>query len=224
MPATPPEAPATRSTPVTDPTDWQRLPTADSIALRDPLAETLGMVRDEDPIVVTFPDVAKAAGHACPAVAGAYRVTQVALASLYPDPARLPVRGEIAVRVGGSRDDHGVGPMASIVEHITGAADETGFAGLGGIGGRQDLLSFGSVDGPGPGRAFAFTRTDTDATVRVSFDPQAGGGMADLVPELVGQDRDATDREDVLAEWHRRVQRVLDLDPSPDGPLVLERD
>lgn len=211
---------AIRTDPVVDPTDWQRLPTVAPIPLRDPLAEALGMVTTDDPLVLTFPEVAKAAGHACPAVAGAYRATQVALAALYPD--TRPVRGEIAVRVGGDRDDHGVGPMASVVEHITGAAEETGFAGLAGLGGRQDLLSFGPVDGPGPGRVFVFTRTDTDETVRVSFDPTTDGGMSDLVPRIVGPEADEEGREEAIAEWHRRVQGVLDLEPSADGPLVLE--
>jgi formylmethanofuran dehydrogenase subunit E len=40
------------------------------------------MVPEEAPLTITFPEVAKAAGHACPAVAGAYRVTQLALAEL----------------------------------------------------------------------------------------------------------------------------------------------
>ena len=82
-----------------DPTAWDRVETPDPIAVRDPLAELLGMVPEGDPLVVTFPEVAKAAGHACPAVAGAYRASDLALDRLYPD--SLPVRSEVAVTVGG---------------------------------------------------------------------------------------------------------------------------
>lgn len=217
----PPRATTDRTETSGDPTNWRHLPTADPIPIRDPLAELLGMVDAGEPLVVTFTDVAKATGHACPAVAGAYRLTQVALEVLSPE--TLPVRSEVAVRVGGSRDGHGVGPMAKVVEHVTGAADATGFAGLAGRGGRQDLLSFGTVDGPGPGRAFSFTRTDTGATVRASFDPSAEGGMAALVPRIAGSEGREDERDDAVAEWHRRVQRILDLEPTADGPLVVER-
>ncbi|MDX1746409.1 MAG: hypothetical protein R3324_10770 [Halobacteriales archaeon] len=214
------DAPSARRDSVTDPTEWRQLPPAEPIALRDPLAELLGMVSTEDPLVVTFPEVAKAAGHACPAVGGAYRATQVALEALYPE--SLPVRGQIAVRIDGDRTGHGVGPMARVVEHITGASDESGFEGLAGHGGRQDLLTFGPVDGPGTGRSFAFTRTDTGETVRLSYDPSKTGGMHDLIPAITGED--GSTKEEAVAEWHRRVERILAMTPDPDGPLVLERD
>lgn len=53
-----------------DETPWRRLASAEPIRVRDPLAEVLGMVPEGEPLVVRFADVAKAAGHACPAVAG----------------------------------------------------------------------------------------------------------------------------------------------------------
>lgn len=216
-----------RPSPNADQTPWQRLADADPIRVRDPLAELLGMVPEGEPLVVTFADVAKAAGHACPAVAGAYRCTQLALDDLYPDV--TPTRTDISVRVGGAPEDSGIGPMANVVRHITGAADETGFAGLNGYGGRQDLLSFGEV--PGPGRSFAFTRTDTDETVVASFnptaagiDPSSGGGKPlQLLPKLIQGEASASEREQFYDKWHNRVQRILDAQPGDESPFTLHR-
>jgi hypothetical protein len=184
-----------------DETPWLRLAAPDPVELRDPLAELLGMVETGDPLVFTFADVAKAAGHACPAVAGAYRAVQLALDRLYPDD--LPVRGDVRVVVGGEPADSGLGPMVSVVRHLTGAADETGFAGFDGYGGREGLLSFGRVDGPGAGRSFEFVRTDADRRVRVSFDPSAldaappdgDDSASSLLPKLVSGAASAAERE-----------------------------
>lgn len=208
-----------------DKTPWQRLAGGDPIHIRDPLAEILGMVPSEDPLVVTFADVAKAAGHACPAVAGAYRSTQLALDDLYPD--SVPVRSDIEVVVGGNPDDPGLGPMANVIRHITGAADETGFTGFGGVGGRDELLSFGAVDGPG--RAFRFERADSGQSVVVSFDPTSsgvdpddGGGppmqtLSKIVAGEVSDDEIAAFRD----QWHGRVQRILKA-PAEGGPFTVE--
>jgi hypothetical protein len=162
---------AQRATIPPDATPWGRLATADPIAIRDPLAEVLGMVPTGDPLSIPFHEVAKAAGHACPAVSGAFRSTQLALDALYPE--SLPVRSEIAVTVYGSPTDPGLGPMATVITHVTGAADETGFTGFGGYGGRMGRRTFDADHAAAstPGRTFDFTRTDTDETVRVTFDP-----------------------------------------------------
>lgn len=225
----------------TDDTPWQRLATADPIHVRDPLAEVLGMVSEGEPMTVTFAEVAKAAGHACPAVSGAYRATQLALADLYPE--SLPVRSEIAVTVFGTPDTPGLGPMASVVTHITGAGDETGFGGFGGFGGRTNLRTFDDETDTGPGRTFEFTRTDTDETIRVTFDPDAvgmspgtggdgapspdsggpDGGPAALLPKLVAGEASDGERERFLETWHGRVQRILDSDPGSESPFTLDR-
>jgi hypothetical protein len=207
-------------------TQWQRLVDADPIKIRDPLAELLGMVSEGEPLVVTFADAAKHAGHACPAVAGAYRSTQLALEELYPD--AYPVRSDIAVVVESDPKAMGVGPMASVIGHITGAARETGFTGFGGYGGRKNLLSF--EEPSGLGRAFTFTRMETDETVRVSFTPGTvgvappGGGdsTADLIPRLIAGEASDKERSAFYDGWHGRVQRVLDATPGPDSPFTVE--
>lgn len=208
-------------------TEWKRLANADPIRIRDPLAEVLGMVAEDDPMVVTFEDVAKAAGHACPAVAGAYRSTQLALDELYPDD--VPVRSQVSVVVGGSPDDPGLGPMANVIRHITGAADETGFSGFGGYGGRENLLSFDDIDAPG--RAFRFTREDTGESVLVSFDPSAtgvdpekgGGSPMQAVGKLVSGEASDEEAEQFYETWHGRVQKILRAPPE-GGPFTVTHD
>lgn len=208
-----------------DETPWQRLASAEPIRIRDPLAEVLGMVPKGEPLVVTFADVAKAAGHACPAVAGAYRSTQLALERLYPD--AYPIRSDIEVIVGGSPGDSGLGPMANVIRHITGAADETGFAGFGGYGGRTDLLSFGDVKAPG--RAFQFERKDSGAVVIVSFDPSStgvdpedgGGAPMQTLSKVVSGDADEERAAAFRDQWHGRVQRILDA-PADGGPFTVD--
>lgn len=215
-------------------TPWQWLADAEPIRIRDPLAELLGMVPEGEPLVVSFADVATAAGHACPAVAGAYRSTQLALDELYPD--RYPVRSDVEVIVGGRPDASGLGPMADVVSHVTGAADERGFTGFGGYGGRANLLSFDESVASEDGRTFEFTRTDADLTVRVSFDagamkngPQGEEGGEDeavlgLIPKLIAGEVSDEKREQFYETWHGRVQKILTMDPGPESPFSLERE
>lgn len=210
----------------TDETPWQYLANAEPIRIRDPLAEVLGMVPEHKPLVLTFANVAKAAGHACPAVAGAYRSTQLALERLYPD--GYPVRLYIQVMVDGEPSDSGLGPMANVIRHITGGADETGFAGFGGFGSRDDLLSFGDVDSSG--RAFRFERTDNDTAVIVSFDPSGtgvdpdtgGGPPMQTLSKIIAGTTDDDEACEFRKQWHSRVQRILDA-PVDGAPFTVEK-
>lgn len=208
-------------------TQWLRLPSAEPIRVRDPLAELLGTTETGTPLTITFADIVTAAGHACPAVSGAYRATQLALKALYSD--SYPVRSEIAVTVGAPRDEPGYGPMANVIRFITGAADETGFVGFDGYGGRNGLLSF--EDRPGEGRTFDFTRTDTVRTVRVTFDPSAAGiGPPDqqdpttnLIPKLVDGRATEAERTAFYEAWHDLVSSILKAEPESDGPFTVEK-
>lgn len=208
-------------------TPWRRHVETEPIEIRDPLAELLGMVPEGEPLVVTFTDVAKAAGHACPAVAGAYRGTQLALEALYPE--THPIRSEIAVTIGGPPDEPGLGPMSNVVSQITGAADETGFGGFGGYGERKNLLTY--EDTSGSSRSFSFTRTDSNDTIRVSFDPTAtgvnptegGGQPAEIIPQIISGDVQKAEREEFLDQWHERVRRILTASAEDNSPFSLER-
>jgi hypothetical protein len=177
------------------------------LRLRDPLAELLGAAPAGTAIEYTFADVVKAAGHVCPTVAGGWLVTVAGLTALYPD-GETPVRGAIAVRCMGAPGQFGYGPMAQVIGHLTGAAGETGFGGLGGRFRRAGLLSFHPET---PALAtFELERMDTDAAVRVTY-------AADLVPtdptmreamsNAIAGSSEEGDRFRAL--WLDRVERIV---------------
>lgn len=63
------------------------------IKLREPLAEFLGAIEAGEEFIFIYADAVKLAGHSCPDVSGAYKITQKALEALYAND--TPVRGEI---------------------------------------------------------------------------------------------------------------------------------
>lgn len=65
------------------------------IRLKEPLAEFLGAIEESEEFVFTCADAVKLAGHSCPAVSGAYKITQKALKVLYGD--KIPIRGQNSV-------------------------------------------------------------------------------------------------------------------------------
>lgn len=191
------------------------------IRIRDPVAETLAVLDPGDPFVVTYRDLVTVAGHSCPTAAGAFRIAQLGLDALYPDPDELPVRSEVAVTAGGPRSDITYGVTSRLVSYVTGAAAEDGFSGLaGGYGGRKGLLSFTTFDTADV--AFEFTRTDVGESVRVTYhvgDVPPAGVASEYLPKLV--DGTATDEErEAFAEaWHGRVETVL----TEDDLFSVER-
>src|SRR3989338_8558593 len=138
------------------------------IRLRDPLAVFLGAIDEGETFVFTYADAIKLAGHSCPAVSGAYKITQKALKALYNN--EIPVRGEIKVTVLGSPTDGANGPMAQIISFITGAAAETGFGGLGGKFERVNKLIFDTRNEEFG--AFIFEREDTGKKVKIKYHPE----------------------------------------------------
>ncbi|ELZ09766.1 hypothetical protein C478_16342 [Natrinema thermotolerans DSM 11552] len=217
----------TETTNDTDRTNWAvDYDDIEPIRLRDPAAEALAVLEPGDPIVITYEDVVKAAGHSCPTAAGAYRMARDGLEALYPD--SLPVRGEIEVLAGGPRNDPAYGVTSRLLSYVTGAAGEDGFAGLaGGHGGRKDLLRFGAIGTDGV--AFEFTRTDTHETVQVTYDttaiPEAGPGTRHL-QSLIDGEATAEERAAFAEDWHGRVERILRGDGfvTVDGPATRPGD
>ncbi|MEF8783106.1 MAG: hypothetical protein V5A39_08425 [Haloarculaceae archaeon] len=195
-------------------TDWAIDYDVEPIEIRDPVAEALTVLAPGEPFVVTYEDVVKAAGHSCPTAAGAYRITQFGLDALYPE--TLPVRSDVEVSAAGSRDDAAYGVMGRLVSYVTGAAEEDGFAGLGGgYGDRRDLLTFGAFEADSPDPTFRFRRTDTDETVEVAYHvgevPEGGPAIGNLGQILEGSASE--DQRAAFADaWDRRVQAVLDDD------------
>ncbi len=141
------------------------------ISLREPLAETLGVLDETGAVLdYNFTDVVKMAGHACPTVSAAYLCCQLALEKLYDG--SIPVRGEIAVTVYGEPDEGVYGVMAQVFSLVTGAATATGFRGLGPKFKRKDLLRFNPKKLDPEAMCFEFRRLDTGQAVLVRFYPQ----------------------------------------------------
>jgi formylmethanofuran dehydrogenase subunit E len=198
------------NSPDVDQTNWRvDYENAEPIRIRDPVAEALTVLEPNEPFVITYKDVVKAAGHSCPTASGAYRIAQLGLDALYPD--GTPVRGEIEVTAGGPKDDPSYGVMSRIISYVTGAAEEDGFGGLaGGYGGRQDSLHFEDFESDDP--AFGFTRTDTGESVRVTYhvaDVPAAGPATQALQKLIDGTATPEERDAFSEAWHDRIERIL---------------
>ena len=181
---------------------------AEPIKLKDPLAYILGSMEEGELFVFKYPDAVKLAGHSCPAVSGAYKITAKALSALYGTD--TPVRGDIRVAVMGKATDLAYGPMSQVISLITGAGPVTGFAGLGRRFRRRNLLVFD--EDHFEYNTFIFQRIDTEKTVSVTYNPDAVpedprlGELVSLV--LAGQ---ATEEEHRAFKdaWQGKVKMIL---------------
>ncbi|GAB3670426.1 hypothetical protein [Halopiger thermotolerans] len=205
-----------------DRTNWNiEYENVDPIRIRDPVAEALAVLKPGEPFVISYADVVTEAGHSCPTASGAFRIAQLGLGELYPDPDEYPVRGDVEATAGGPKSDATYGVMSRIVSFVTGAAEEDGFGGLAdGYGDRKRLLHFGDADATDP--TFTFERTDTGEAVRVTYhvgDVPGPGPAAQYLEKLI--DGTATDEERAaFAEaWHGRVRTVL----TDDDLFTVER-
>lgn len=154
-----------------------------TITVRDKLAQFLGAAVHDGTMTYRYADAVRLAGHSCPTVAGAYLMVLNGLRALYGD--ELPVRGEIEVFIGDSRDSGATGVIAAVVQLLTGAAPETGFHGIAGQFSRLDLLKF---DQPVQG-VFGLRRMDTGRAVQVSLDASVvpwTDEMREVMPKAVG--------------------------------------
>ncbi|HMN20622.1 MAG TPA: hypothetical protein PKA16_04430 [Ottowia sp.] len=178
---------------------------APSITLRDPLAQFLGAAR-EGLMHYHYVDAVRLAGHSCPTVAGTWLMTLHALRALYDD--ELPVRGEIEVYMADARDAGATGVMASVAQLVTGAAPETGFHGIGGRFGRNELLRY---EQPVPG-AMGFRRRDTGMAVQVELNASVvpwPSEMRGLIPLAVGGQASPEQLQRFGALWQDRVRKML---------------
>ena len=194
------------------------------IKIKDPLAIALGAMDKTEAFVFTYTDAVKLAGHSCPAVSGAYKLTQLALKSLYGS--EIPVRGQIKVTFKGGIDNKVNGPISQVVTLITGAAGESGFKGLGGGRySRHNLLSFDETKEADEDAVCTviFERTDRNKKIEISYSNYmlpANPKMGDLMPLAVtGKGSDAEIKE--FGElWHERIKAVL-MNP-PEGMFVIK--
>lgn len=198
---------------------------AEPVKLKDPLAFVLGAIDRDEAFVFKYADAVKLAGHSCPAVSGAYKLTQIALRKLCGK--ETPIRGEIQVAMKGGVDYKANGPISQVISFITGACGETGFHGLGGgLYNRYNLLTFDEENLPNDPKAVCsvvFQKTSGGKAVEVTYsnymlpsDPR----MGDLMPLAIR----GTGTDEQIKEfgnlWHERVKRIL-LAP-PEGMFVVK--
>ncbi|HJU71827.1 MAG TPA: hypothetical protein VJ603_08270 [Paucimonas sp.] len=185
------------------------------ITLYDPLAEFLGAV-DGGVIEYSYLDVVKLAGHSCPTVAGAYLMTQKALAALWGDD--VPQRGSIKVEFHNPLQSGVTGVIANVITLITGATMDSGFKGLAGRFDRRDLLFFNAaIEGE-----IRFTRLDTGASVTVGYHPDIVPGPPEMMGLLQKTLSGMASVEEARAFgvlWQERVMRIFE--KSDDPRLVV---
>jgi formylmethanofuran dehydrogenase subunit E len=176
----------------------------EKIVLYEPLGEFLG---SGGVCEIGFADVVKLSGHSCPTVTGAYLMSLYALKALH-NGNETPIRGNIKVEMRGKKSDGVVGVIANVVSYITGAKEEDGFKGLGGVFARNNLLFF-NAKSKGEIR---FTRLDTGKIVDVSYD------LGNLyLPELDSalmqkalQNRATKEETELFGkQWQARVKEIL---------------
>lgn len=183
------------------------------IVVRDPFLEFLGLVAPGEPIAVTFAEMAKAAGHVCPTVAGAYLILRAGLAALYGSaPA---VRGEVRVTAYGGPADFGYGPISQLVAFVIGAAPDTGFGGMArGRFRRRDLFLFRRDDIRR--HEFDFERVDQGQQVRVVYDPSvlpAPAGLAEATGQALADAATPAAVAQFRRLWLQRAEEILAAGP-----------
>lgn len=189
---------------------------APKLTLRDPLADFLGAA-ENGIMTYGYLDAVKLAGHSCPTVAGAYIMTLRALEELYPG--EVPIRGEVAVKLGDQQGDGAAGVVAAVAGLLTGAAGPGGFGGIAGRHSRRHLLDFGSGS---PG-AVLFRRLDrmqgVTATVNMSAMP-VDQHLPTLMRKVLDGTATAAEAQDFRWAWQDRVRRIL-LEPDAYGIVTL---
>jgi hypothetical protein len=187
-----------------------------AMMMYDALAETLGAVAD-GVIEYRYLDAVKLAGHSCPTVAGAWLMTRVALARLYPG--EMPRRGELQVEMRDPQDAGVTGVIASVAGLVTGAAGPGGFHGLGGQHVRRGLLAFGR---PMRGQ-MRITRLDTGQSVELSHHGEAVPrplGLGQLIQEALAPAASSTARRAFASAWQGWVRTML-IDHADDPALII---
>lgn len=199
--------------------------TVEPIKMKDPLAVVLGAMDKGDVFAFTYADAVKFAGHSCPAVAGAYKSTQMALRALYGD--EIPVRGNIKVAFKGDVDYKVNGPISQVVTFITGAAPESGFKGFGTAGkyGRYHLMIFDRDHVPDPKAtcSIVFQRVDNGKKTEVTYYAESvpANERMDKLISLVLSGKASEDESKEFGDlWQERVKKIL-LNP-PDGTFLVK--
>lgn len=186
------------------------------IKIKDPLSVLVGSTRPGEEIFeIGLTDVGMYIGHICPCVAGAYRVTQLALELLYKN--ELPERGGIRVAANS--------PSAAldVASYITGARSFYGCEERH----RGDLAVDRSLESNSEDMIVTFQRKDTDEAVKVVFHKsilcsQEEKAAEETVKEKI-MEGEATE-EEVEWFWKTKQKEVkLILFNPPVGLFEVER-
>jgi len=194
------------------------------IQLSDPLASTLGVIKENNEIHYYYSEIVKFAGHSCPAVSGAFMLTKIALKELYGE--GIPIRGEIQVRLKGSMELNVNGPMAQVISFITGAAGETGFKGLAGKYNRYNLLSFDEDAFPESGVTVdvEFERMDNQKRVGIAYKPSLipkDPAMSEFMQLVLSGKANEEEKNSFGDLWQKTVKIVLT--SAPEGTFVITK-
>lgn len=187
---------------------------APKLVMRDPLAAFLGV--SDGVMTYEYADAVRLSGHSCPTVAGAYLMLVHGLKTLYGH--EMPERGAIEVFMRDPRDEGTTGVIAAVATLLTGAAPETGFAGVGGRFSRRDLLHF-SVEIPG---LMALRRCDNGKGVVLDLNmakvpPRAE--MKQIFPKVLTGRADVNEEARFGELWQQRVADML-VNHADDPELV----
>ncbi len=188
------------------------------LRVRDPLAELLGCA-EGGVLEYTYADAVRLTGHSCPTVAGAYWITWLALAELFPS--TLPQRGGLRVEFRQTDREGSTGVFASVVQMLTGAADERGFRGLAGRHSRVGLQRYV----PDLPHFMRYTRLDNGAAVDASVDLSLmppDPVLSGLLTRLERGQADPAALAQLAALWQRRVKSLL-LDHADDRGIFAVR-
>jgi hypothetical protein len=142
------------------------------------------------------------------------------LSHLYGDD--LPQRGGVEVYLRGERDQGTTGVIATIAMLLTGAAPETGFAGIGSRFSRRNLLHFSApIDG-----LLALQRSDGGRGVILDLDMArvpAAREMQMLFPRVVDGQASEDEQARFGVLWQARVAQML-TKHADDRDLVQVRE
>ena len=192
------------------------------IKLTDPLAAVLGAVEPGEVFYYHYTDLVKMSGHSCPAVSGAFKMTEAALSELYEN--EIPVRGNIRVTIKGAEDHGANGPISQVISLISGAANDMGFKGLQGRFNRYKLLAFDAEHPPAKELTAEaeFERVDTGRKVTIQYNSSLIPGnpeMMQLMPLVISGQASEDQLHKFGDLWQGRVERVL-LNP-PRGVFTI---
>lgn len=139
-----------------------------AIDIFDPFAEFLLADQDEYRFKTSLLDVVRFAGHACPAMIGAFLISQRAVKEIFPE-TNICIRGQVLIEIPGSVTQGATGPISNVFSMIFGAWDQSGFGGLQGQFIRRGLLRY-DVQGI-PSGTFRFRNLVTGKAVDISYHP-----------------------------------------------------